>query len=191
MEPRAPTSSSGTSLENIAGNCHFQYRVEFSTSDEEATPVLHKLAVYYMSWTPRAGTFTSQALELGHVENWGMLSWEATLPENTSISFTTRSSPDGSNWSEWEELESNAIQSPTHGMLYLQVQVMLQGVGTLTPTLRSYSIAYTPERAAEQTALVATVGAAGIAAAGVAWALLRGPLHVGRQKQRSGKSADG
>ena len=168
-------------------NRYFQYRVELSTTDSEVTPMLHELIAYYVPWTPRAGTFTSQALELGHVENWGMLSWEAMLPENTSISFATRSSPDGLNWSEWEELESNAIQSPTHGMFYLQVRATLQGVGSLTPTLRSYSIAYTPERAAEKIALVATVGAAGIAAAGVAWVFLRGRLHAGRRRRRLGQ----
>jgi len=172
-------------------NRYFQYRVELSTTDSEVTPMLHELIAYYLHWTHRAGTFTSQALELGNVENWGMLSWEATLPENTSISFATRSSPDGLNWSEWEGLESNVIQSPTRGMLYLQVRVTLRGEGTLTPTLRSYSIAYTSKHAAGQIALVATVGAAGIAAAGVAWALLKGPLHVERQKQPSENSAGG
>ncbi|MFQ6129966.1 MAG: DNRLRE domain-containing protein [Candidatus Hadarchaeaceae archaeon] len=171
-------------------NRYLQYSVVLSTTDFEVTPVLHELIAYYVPWKPRVGTFISQALELGYVENWGMLSWEATLPENTSISFATRSSPDGLNWSEWEELESNAIQSPTHGMLYLQVQATLRGVGALSPTLRSYSIAYTPERAAGQTALLAAVGAVGIAAAGVVWALLRGRLRVGRQKQHSEKSAD-
>lgn len=164
-------------------NRYFQYRVELSTTDSEVTPMLHELTAYYVSWTPRAGTFTSQALELGYVENWGMLSWEATLLENTSVSFATRSSPDGLKWSEWEGLESNAIQSPTHGMPYLQVRVTLQGVGALTPTLRSFCIAYTPERAAEKIALVATVSAAGIAAAGVAWVFLRGRCTPGGRKR--------
>jgi len=164
-------------------NRYFQYHVEFSTTDSEVTPMIHELTAYYVLWTPRAGTFTSQALELGYVENWGKLSWEATVPKDTSISFVTRSSPDGSNWSEWEELESNAIQSPSHGMRYLQVRATLQGVGALTPTLQSYSIAYTPRRTSGQMLLVTIVGAAGIAAASAVWALLRHPLRVGRRKQ--------
>lgn len=163
-------------------NRYFQYHVELSTTDSEVTPMLHELIAYYVPWTPRVGTFTSQALELGYVENWG-ISWEAKLPENTSISFATRSSPDCLNWSEWEGLESNAIQSPTHGMLYLQVRATLQGVGALTPTLQSYSITYTPERATEKITLVATVGTAGIVAAGVAWVFLRSRCTPGGRKR--------
>lgn len=128
-------------------NRYFQYRVELSTDDEEATPMLHEIVAYYVPRTPRTGTFTSQPLELGYVESWGTLSWDAALPENTSISFATRSSPDGSNWSEWEELESSVIQGLTYGRPYLQVRATLQGVGVTSPTLRSYSIFYTPDRA--------------------------------------------
>ena len=157
-------------------NRYLQYRVEFSTTDEYVTPILHEMRIAYLTKIWRTGTFTSQPLELGHVENWGTLSWEATLPENTSISFAARTSADCSNWSEWAELDSNAIQSPTHGWPFLQVRATLRGLGAATPTLRSYSISYTPDRAPpaqpiEYAALVVAVGAAGIAAAGAARAL--------------------
>lgn len=160
-------------------NRYLQYRVEFSTNDEYVTPILHEMRIAYLTKIWRTGTFTSQPLELGYVENWGTLSWEATLPENTSISFATRSSADGSTWSEWAELDSNAIQSPTRDRPFLQVRASLRGLGAATPTLRSYSISYTTSRALpiqpiEYVALVVAVGVAGIAAAGVARALSKG-----------------
>jgi len=160
-------------------NRYLQYRVEFSTTNEYVTSILHEMRIAYVAKIWRTGTFTSQPLELGYVENWGTLSWEAMLPENTSISFATRSSADGSTWSEWAELDSNAIQSPTRDRSFLQVRATLRGLGAATPTLRSYSISYTPDRAPpvqpiEHVALVVAVGAAGIVAAGVARALSKG-----------------
>ncbi len=140
-----PHVNSGDDL--LYENRYLQYRAELSTTDEEATPMLHEIRIAYVTKTPRVGTFTSPSIELGYVENWGTLSWDAALPENTSISFATRSSDNGSNWSEWGELGSSAIGSPTYGRPYLQVRVTLRGVGTLAPTLRSYSIAYSQDRA--------------------------------------------
>ncbi len=164
-------------------NRYLQYRVEFSTADEYTTPILHEMRIAYVKKIWRAGTFTSQPLELGHVENWGELSWEATLPENASISFATRSSADGSTWSEWADLDSNAIQSPTNGRQFLQVRAILMGLGATTPTLRSYSVSYTPDLTPPvqliwQVALVVAAGAAGVAVAGVVRALSKGARNA-------------
>jgi hypothetical protein len=127
-------------------NRYLQYRAEFSTTDERATPTLHGISAAYVTKIWRTGTFTSQPLTLGHVEEWGELSWDATTPENTSISFATRSSADGSGWSEWAELGSSAIRSPTYGRPFLQVRATLRGLGVATPVLRSYSISCIPDR---------------------------------------------
>ena len=163
-------------------NRYLQYRVEFSTTDEDVTPILHEMRIAYITKIWRTGTFTSQSLELGCVENWGTLSWEAMLPENTSISFATRSSADGSTWSEWAKLDSDAIQSPTRGRRFLQVRVTLRGFGAATPTLRSYSIYYTPDGvcggAGGEVALVAAMSAA----ASVVLVLLRGRSRVMGQR---------
>lgn len=126
---------------------YLQYRVELSTEDNLVTPVLREFIANYLSATKvSTGAFTSQPLELGYVENWGTLAWNATTPENTSISFATRSSADGSTWSDWQELDSGIVRSPTYGRRYLQVRAIFRGVGTATPTLYSYNIAYTPDR---------------------------------------------
>ena len=160
-------------------NRYLQYRVEFSTAGG-ATPSLREVRISYISKKPRAGTFTSRVLEFGSIESWGELSWEAVSPDNTSITFSTRSSPDGSAWSDWEELRFGAIQSPARGRPYLQVRVMLQGVGTTTPVLRSYSISYTPDRTREVPAELVAVGAtACVIAAGLAWAISRGYTKQG------------
>lgn len=124
---------------------YLQYRVEFSSSSDEATPMFTDLCVGYSYITWPFGTFTSQPLELGYVENWGELSWEVTLLENTPISFATRSSENGEVWSEWSET-SSGIQSPIYGRRFLQVRITLQGIGTISPTLHSYIIAYEPDR---------------------------------------------
>ncbi len=139
-------------LENASGdslpyeNRYIRYRVQLSTTDGEVSPVLYEMRIAYVTKTPRSGTFTGQPLELGYVDSWGTLGWDAALPENTSISFATRSSPDGSIWSGWSELGSSAILSPIYNRPYLQVRVTLYGLGITSPTLYSYSISYTPDR---------------------------------------------
>ena len=126
---------------------YLQYRVELLTEDNTVTPAFDEFTATYAQATKAStGTFTSQPLELGYVESWGTLSWSGDVPENTSISFATRSSVDGSVWSDWQELDSGTIQSPTYGRRYLQVRATFHGVGTATPTLHYYSIAYTPDR---------------------------------------------
>ncbi len=166
-------------------NRYLQYRVEFSTTDGGATPTLREVHIAYVPKGSRAGTFTSGVIELGPVESWGELSWEATLPDNTSITFATRSSPDGSTWSDWAELRSGAIQSPTRGWAYLQVRTTLRGAGTTTPVLRSYSISYTPDRTRRLPAEFVAVPTACVIGAGLAWALSRGLLRPKREKRRS------
>ena len=139
-------------LENASGdslpyeNRYIGYRVQLSTNDEEVTPTLHELYVTYVTKTPREGTFTSQPLELGYVDNWGTLSWQGDTPSGTSISFATRSSEDGRSWTNWQELGSGSIESPSYGLRYLQVKATLQGIGVTSPTLYSYSIDCSPDR---------------------------------------------
>ena len=148
---------------------YLQYRVEFSTTSGVATPTLREVCITYVPKTPRVGAFVSHVLELGPVESWGEFSWEATLHENTSISFATRSSPDGSSWSDWEELESGFVRSPPHP--YLQVRAEFRGLGTTTPVFQSYSISYTPNRTRTVPAEFLVMAATCAIAAGAVWGL--------------------
>jgi len=126
---------------------YLQYLVELSTEDSQVTPALREFTAKYVSTaTTSTGTFTSQPIELGYIENWCTLGWSGDTPENTSISFATRSSADGSEWSDWRELDFGIIRSPTYGCRYLQVRATFQGVGTAVPTLYGYSITYSPDR---------------------------------------------
>ncbi len=102
----------------------------------------------YFRVTPYAesGTWTSAALDRGGVPvQAGTISWQADniLAGVTSVSITTRTSPDKVNWSAWSGAYSNplgsAITSPQ--ARYIQVQAMLSTTDTArTPVLRSIRI---------------------------------------------------
>lgn len=144
-------------------NRYLQYRVELSTSSNVVTPVLRDVCITYVQKIPRVGTFTSRVLELGSVDGVCELSWEATLPDNTSITFATRTSKDGLSWSDWDEVKAGVITSPTKGRPYLQVRATLQGVGEATPELRSFSIRYARNRVLRWVVLGAVAACAAVA----------------------------
>lgn len=53
-----------------------------------------------------SGTYESEAIDLASVYHWANLTASYDLPENTSIKFETKTSPDGTNWSGWSEVSN-------------------------------------------------------------------------------------
>ncbi|MFA5871300.1 MAG: hypothetical protein WC858_01120 [Parcubacteria group bacterium] len=47
------------------------------------------------------GTYTSDPINLTAVYQWANLETKYTLPDNTDVNVYTKTSPDGSNWSDW------------------------------------------------------------------------------------------
>jgi len=151
-EPSPPDNWSGW-VESASGdnlpweNRYLQHRFTLSTDDPDFSPVMRGVSmVNFDAFAERSGTFTSQVLDLGYVDDWGNLTPRVTAPSGTSVSLATRSSEDGRGWSDWKELGARAIRSPIYGRCCLQVRATLRGRGSTTPTLHSYTINYTPDR---------------------------------------------
>lgn len=93
------------------------------------------------------GTLESKPRNTKGISRWGKLSWEAELPEGTSIVFATRSGnteKSDSTWSDWsEELttsEGSQITSPS--AQYIQWRVTLTTSDpAATPVLKKVSLA--------------------------------------------------
>jgi hypothetical protein len=97
---------------------------------------------------PSSGTFTSAVIDTGGAASFGNLSWTATLPLGTTLTFATRSgmtaTPDGS-WSAWSAELSNsigsAIASPTARYIQYRGTFGTTAVAE-TPTLKDLTVAY-------------------------------------------------
>jgi PKD repeat protein len=85
---------------------------------------------------PINGQYTSCLIDSGTTTAWGSLAWHADMPASTSVSFETRSSSDGVNWSAWSALgANNTITSPA--ARYLQYRATLATSDqTLSPEIR-------------------------------------------------------
>jgi hypothetical protein len=57
-----------------------------------------------------SGNLTSSIFDAGSIVDWENISWSATIPENTNLTFQTRISNDSVSWSDW--LPSKIIINP-------------------------------------------------------------------------------
>ncbi|MEF3691830.1 MAG: hypothetical protein V3574_02100 [Candidatus Moraniibacteriota bacterium] len=91
-----------------------------------------------------SGTYISEEMDLGFVSSWISLNLNSETPANTSINVETRTSSDSQNWSSWENLNGDQIQSARNR--YIQVKITLNSTdGINTPTVFDYSISYNSE----------------------------------------------
>jgi len=123
-------------------NRYIQYCAIFSTPDVKIAPALDEVRIKYEKHRSQ-GRFTSQAWDGGEFfSSWDNLSWLATVPANTSITWHTRTSPNNVSWPSWENLgDDNSTPSPDDR--YLQVRATLTGDNIVTPLLHWYRIYYT------------------------------------------------
>jgi len=98
--------------------------------------------------TYSGGTLVSSVLDTGGAAHWGDISWTATTPPGTSLTFYTRSgnttNPDDGTWSGWS-VGSTASATPINSppAQYLQYQVDLATLDPYaTPVLHDVSIEY-------------------------------------------------
>jgi hypothetical protein len=93
---------------------------------------------------PSSGTYVSETLDLSYVEGWTSFTATDETPSNTSITYETRTSDDGENFSDWEEVSGSDIVSPENR--YLQVRITLAtSDGESTPTVYDFEVAYESE----------------------------------------------
>lgn len=95
-----------------------------------------------------SGTWTSDAIDLTYVSAFGTLTSTETTPDDSSISYQTRSSADRITWSSWQSLSGSSIQSPA--ARYIQVKATLSASSdqSETPTLSDLTINYTSDSTA-------------------------------------------
>lgn len=98
----------------------------------------------------KTGTYTSEAINLVSVYKWGNLSVDYVKPQNTFVSFETRTSPDGTTWSEWASVSNEQAIGTTHTFKinsdpdgYIQVRATLTSSDRIfSPTVAGYSVSY-------------------------------------------------
>jgi hypothetical protein len=87
-----------------------------------------------------SGTFVSRAFDAGRTVTWTDLDAVANLPLGTAAQYETRTSINGSDWSEWA-----AVGSPIHSPdgRYLQYRILLSSAsGDLTPEVEQVTVGF-------------------------------------------------
>lgn len=88
-----------------------------------------------------SGTYVSEALDVSQATNWISFAANDLVPANTSVTYETRTSTDQENWSAWEVVDGNDINSPAQR--FIQVKITLITLdGLETPTVFDYAITY-------------------------------------------------
>ena len=93
---------------------------------------------------PASGDFTSCTLDAGQYAIWPAISWQGDAPAGTSLTADTRSSADGTAWSDWQVAgNGGAASSPANR--YLQFRFNLgTGQSNLSPRLDAVTVDFTP-----------------------------------------------
>ncbi len=124
-------------------------KIYCATAGELGPDVLYRLR----SGFPAQGTLESDPLDAKRPADFGAVSWTGEVPDGTEVTFATRSGntprPDD-NWSDWAEVQANAIQAgwrrgkvKSPQARYLQYRFRLATTNPqLTPTVGALVIRY-------------------------------------------------
>jgi hypothetical protein len=116
---------------------------------------------------PTTGSLVSNIYNTGLGENWGNLTYSATVPANTSVSVLVRAGnqptlSDAPAWTSCNAIASGGAITSTcapNKSQYVQYELQFTSDGSATPTFTSITIAYSPSDTTPP-----TVNASGIAA---------------------------
>ena len=116
---------------------------------------------------PATGSLVSNIYNTGLGENWGNLTYSATVPANTSVSVLVRAGnqptlSDAPAWTSCNAIASGGAITSTcapNKSQYVQYELQFTSDGSATPTFTSITIAYSPSDTTPP-----TVNASGIAA---------------------------
>jgi len=87
-----------------------------------------------------SGTYTSRVFDAGQSVEWLDLTATTTIPTGTTLTFATQTSANGSDWSDWQSVNS-PIDSPNGR--YLRYQATFTTTDSnITPTLEDVTITY-------------------------------------------------
>ena len=98
----------------------------------------------------KTGTYTSEAINLVSVYKWANFSVNYTLPNNTFVTFETRTSADGATWDNWTNISNEQVFGTTHTFKinstpngYLQVRANLSSSDRIfSPLITDYAVSY-------------------------------------------------
>ena len=84
-----------------SGDRYIQYKAYLDTTDTFQTPYLNDVTINYY-YIASSGTLISSPYDTSDSANVvAKIQWTATTPASTTIKFQIRTSPDGSNWTDW------------------------------------------------------------------------------------------
>lgn len=98
----------------------------------------------------KTGTYTSEALNLVSVYKWANFSVNYTLPNNTFVTFETRSSTDGVTWEDWVAVSNEQVFGTNHLFKinstpdgYIEVRANLSSSDRIfSPLITDYRVSY-------------------------------------------------
>lgn len=98
----------------------------------------------------KTGTYTSETLDLVSVYKWANFSANYTLPNNTFVTFETRTSNDGLVWDDWTAVSNEQVFGTNHVFKinsapdgYIEVRANLSSSDRIfSPLITDYSISY-------------------------------------------------
>jgi large repetitive protein len=105
------------------------------------------LRIEWMRMSPYApaGRFTSRVFDAGAPSTWGALTWEADIPERTSVALEVRTggvARPGSTWTPWRRVRRSGDPVATTSR-YLQYRALLATADpSWTPALRRVTVGY-------------------------------------------------
>ncbi len=138
------------------------YKALLTTNDTSITPSVDSVTTYYATegdglYQYTSGTYTSPILDTGVLgANWQTLSWDTTVPDNTSLSFKVRSgtTADLSSAPSFADLNQTIVSGSTkithldgisNGQRYFQYQAAFgSSDSNVTPTIHSTNLTYEP-----------------------------------------------
>lgn len=103
-----------------------------------------------------SGTWYSPVYDLTYATNYNSFSTTETVPENTTLTYFSRTSDNQNTWSSWELIDSGAIASTARR--YIQIKAVLTGNGTTTPTLSGFTIDYDSDVSPPETSSISVTG---------------------------------
>ncbi len=112
-----------------------------------------------MSPYPPAGRFTSRVFDAGSPSTWESLTWDAGIPERTSLGVEVRTGDaarPGSTWTPWRTVAGSGDPVGTTAR-YLQYRAHLATTNpSWTPALRRVTVYYSPAGGSSSSSLGAT-----------------------------------
>lgn len=89
-----------------------------------------------------SGSWTSNTYSLGYVSSWTSFDATTSMPSDSSITFETRTSTDGTNWDSWTAVSGSTIGSTPKPYLQVRATLLASTGSSDSPILNDITIDY-------------------------------------------------